>query len=123
MHYEDTKQVQSIAKTTWNATYEGIIPLEVQINFLKLNYSDESMKLRIERSIVYVAEVEGEIVGFANYSPVRDGGKVELAAIQDALCFFLNLEKSILKLEKQLIKKPNNRNRFPLFFVYIFDIM
>lgn len=68
MHYEDTKQVQSIAKTTWNATYEGIIPLEVQNNFLKLNYSDDSMKQRIERSIVYVAEVEGKVVGFANYS-------------------------------------------------------
>jgi ribosomal protein S18 acetylase RimI-like enzyme len=81
MHYEDTKPVQSIAKTTWNATYEGIIPLEVQNNFLKSNYSDESMIQRIERSIVYVAEVEGKVVGFANYSTVRDGGKVELAAI------------------------------------------
>jgi ribosomal protein S18 acetylase RimI-like enzyme len=81
MHYEDTKQVQSIAKTTWNATYKGIIPLEVQNNFLKSNYSDESMIQRIERSIVYVAEVEGKVVGFANYSTVRDGGKVELAAI------------------------------------------
>ncbi|WP_041964325.1 GNAT family N-acetyltransferase [Mesobacillus selenatarsenatis] len=81
IHYEDTKQVQNIAKTTWNATYEGIIPLEVQSNFLKSNYSDESMIQRIERSIVYVAEFEGEVVGFANYSTVRDGGKVELAAI------------------------------------------
>ncbi|MFS0864757.1 GNAT family N-acetyltransferase [Fredinandcohnia sp. 179-A 10B2 NHS] len=81
MQYEDTKQVQSIAKTTWNATYGGIIPLEVQNNFLKSNYSDESMKLRIERSIVYVVEVEGKVVGFANYSTVREGGKVELAAI------------------------------------------
>lgn len=81
MHYEETKKVQSIAKKTWNATYEGIIPLKVQNNFLKSNYSDESMKKRIERSIVYVAEVEGKVVGFANYSKVRDGGKVELAAI------------------------------------------
>lgn len=81
MNYEDTKQVQDIAKTTWNATYEGIIPLEVQNNFLNLNYSDESMMLRLERSIVYVAEVNGKVVGFANYSTVRDGGKVELAAI------------------------------------------
>lgn len=39
------------------------------------------MKQRIERSIVYVAEVEGKVVGFANYSTVRDGGKVKLAAI------------------------------------------
>ena len=81
MHYEDTKNVQSIAKTTWNATYEGIIPLEVQNNLLRLNYSDESMIQRIERSIVYVADVEGKVVGFANYSTVRDGGMVELAAI------------------------------------------
>lgn len=81
MHYEDTKKVQSLAKTTWNATYEGIIPLEVQNNFLNLYYSDESMKQRIERSIVFVAEVEGKVVGFANYSTVREGGKVELAAI------------------------------------------
>ncbi|WLR55567.1 GNAT family N-acetyltransferase [Mesobacillus subterraneus] len=81
MQYEDTKQVQNIAKTTWNATYKGIIPLEVQNNFVKSNYSDESMKQRIERSIVYVAEVEGKVIGFANYSKVRDGGKVELAAI------------------------------------------
>ena len=81
MNYEDTKPVQKIAQTSWNATYVGIIPLEVQNNFLKLNYSDESMKQRIELSIVYVAEVEGKVVGFANYSKVRDGGKVELAAI------------------------------------------
>lgn len=71
MQYADTKQVQSIAKTTWNATYEGIIPLEVQNNFLNSAYNDEGMKQRLERSILYVAEVNGKVVGFANYSPVR----------------------------------------------------
>ena len=81
MQKEDTKQVQNIAKTTWNATYEGIIPIEIQNNFLKSAYNDEMMKQRLERSFLYVAEVEGKVVGFANYSPVRDGGKVELAAI------------------------------------------
>lgn len=81
MQYEDTKQVQNIAKITWNATYEGIIPLEVQNNFLKSAYNDERMKQRLERSILYVAEVDDKVVGFANYSPVRDNGNVELAAI------------------------------------------
>ncbi|KGR77359.1 GNAT family N-acetyltransferase [Ureibacillus manganicus] len=81
MDYEDTSQVQNIAKTTWNATYEGIIPLEVQNKFLKSAYNDEMMKRRLERSIVYVAEVENKVVGFANYSTVREGGIVELAAI------------------------------------------
>ena len=81
MDYTDINEVQRIAKVSWNATYEGIIPLEVQDNFLKSAYNDERMKLRLERSVIYVAEVEGQVVGFANYSPVRDGGKVELAAI------------------------------------------
>ena len=81
MHYDDSKQVQHIAKTSWHATYEGIIPLDVQNKFLQKNYNDESMKLRIDRSIVYVAEVDGIVVGFTNYSNVRDGGVVELAAI------------------------------------------
>ncbi|MFY3790883.1 GNAT family N-acetyltransferase [Ureibacillus sp. MALMAid1270] len=79
--YEDTKQVQHIANESWHATYEGIIPLEVQDNFLNSAYNDEQMKLRLERSILYVAEVTGEVVGFANYSFVQKGGKVELGAI------------------------------------------
>lgn len=81
MHEEDTKQVQNIAKKTWNATYKNIIPIEVQNNFLESAYNDDKMKQRLELSLLYVAEVEGEVVGFANYSQVRDGGKVELAAI------------------------------------------
>ena len=81
MNFTDISQVQKIAKVSWNATYEGIIPLEIQDSFLKSAYNDEQMKLRLERSVIYVAEVEGQVVGFANYSPVRDGGEVELAAI------------------------------------------
>lgn len=81
MDYTDINEVQRIAKVSWNATYEGIIPLEIQDNFLKSAYNDEQMKLRLERSVIYIAEVEGQVAGFANYSPVRDGGKVELAAI------------------------------------------
>ena len=77
----DLNQVQDVAKTSWNATYEGIIPSEVQESFLKSAYNDKSMMHRLERSIVYVAEVEGRIVGFANFSPVREDGKVELGAI------------------------------------------
>ncbi len=33
MKQEDIKQVQDIAKVTWNATYEGVIPSDVQENF------------------------------------------------------------------------------------------
>jgi len=75
------KQVQDVAKTTWNATYDGIIPLEVQENFLKSAYSEESMKRRLQHSNLFVAEVEEVVVGFANFSSVREDGKVELGAI------------------------------------------
>ncbi|MGM7680770.1 GNAT family N-acetyltransferase [Cytobacillus sp. Hm23] len=81
MQLEDIKQVQDVAKITWNATYEGIIPLEVQENFLHSAYNDERMKQRLERSTLFVAEIEGRVVGFANFSPVREDGKVELGAI------------------------------------------
>ncbi|WP_059173090.1 GNAT family N-acetyltransferase [Bacillus sp. FJAT-27445] len=78
---EDTKQVQHVAKTSWNATYEGIIPHEVQEHFLNSAYNDDMMKQRMERSLMLVAEEDGRVSGFANFSPVRDGGKVELYAI------------------------------------------
>ncbi|WP_026675232.1 GNAT family N-acetyltransferase [Alkalihalobacterium bogoriense] len=81
MVHEDIKQVQDVAKTTWHDTYEGVIPIEVQNNFLSSAYSDEGMRHRLERSFLYVAEVDEQIVGFANFSPVKKDGKVELGAI------------------------------------------
>ncbi|AND41422.1 GNAT family N-acetyltransferase [Cytobacillus oceanisediminis] len=81
MEQEDIKQVQEVAKTTWNATYEGIIPLEVQEKFLNSAYNDDRMMQRLGRSTLYVAEIEGRVVGFANFSQVREDGKVELGAI------------------------------------------
>lgn len=81
MHYEDIQQVQEVAKKSWNATYEGIIPLEIQEKFLNAAYNGERMKQRLERSFIFVAEVDGNIVGFANFSPVSDEGKAELGAI------------------------------------------
>ena len=81
MKEEDIKQVQLVAKTSWNYTYDGIIPLEIQENFSKSAYNDEMMHRRLERTIIFIAEVDEKTVGFANYSPVKDEGKVELAAI------------------------------------------
>lgn len=78
----DIKQVQDVAITTWKATYEGIIPLEIQENFLKFAYNNERMKQRLERSIILVAEVNDKVVGFANFSPInKEDRKVELSAI------------------------------------------
>jgi RimJ/RimL family protein N-acetyltransferase len=86
MNSGDIKQVQQVAKRSWNYTYGGIIPLEIQKSFLKSAYNDEMMQRRLESSFIYISEVDGKIVGFANFSPVKEEGKTELLAI------FLNPE-------------------------------
>jgi hypothetical protein len=78
MEMEDIKQVQRVAKISWNSTYEGIIPIEIQEIFLNSSYSEEMMKRRVENSFILVSEVNGRIVGFANFSPAKEGGEVEL---------------------------------------------
>lgn len=81
MRDADIQKVQEIAKVSWHDTYEGIIPLNIQDNFLEFAYNDAQMKRRLEQSVIYVAEVEGQVVGFANYSQISKEGKVELSAI------------------------------------------
>ncbi|MFD1927487.1 GNAT family N-acetyltransferase [Sporosarcina siberiensis] len=78
---EDIKQVQDVAKKSWNATYEGIIPYSVQEKFLKAAYSDEMMAKRLVGSFIFVAEMENKIVGFASFTPVNDERQSELSAI------------------------------------------
>lgn len=81
MEQKDIKQVQKVAKTSWNATYEGIIPPQIQENFLQSAYNTEMMNRRLEQSHLYVAENGSSIVGFANFSQVKENGDVELGAI------------------------------------------
>lgn len=81
MKPEDIKQVQNVAKVSWHATYEGIIPFEIQENFLRAAYNDEMMENRLSKTNLYIAEIKEEIVGFANFSSVDTEGKSELVAI------------------------------------------
>lgn len=81
MRKGDIEQVQDVAKRTWNATYDGLIPMTIQEKFLSSAYSDESMQRRMERSLVLVAELDGSVAGFANFSGVNDAGIVGLGAI------------------------------------------
>lgn len=78
---KDIGLVQQVAKVSWNATYDGIIPNEIQENFLQSAYSNEMMERRVKNSLFLIAEIGDEIVGFANFSPVREKGEVELGAI------------------------------------------
>ena len=81
MQEGDIKQVQDVAGKTWNFTYEGIIPLDVQENFLSSAYNDDRMQQRMDRSVILVATISEKVVGFANFSRVNEVGIVGLAAI------------------------------------------
>src|SRR5699024_7448846 len=78
---EDIEQVQEVARNSWSTTYEGIIPYQIQENFLNRAYNDEMMEKRVGQSYIFVAEKENRIVGFANFTPVNNEGQSELSAI------------------------------------------
>src|SRR5699024_3430032 len=81
MKKKDIPSVKQVARQSWQTTYEGIIPRKIQENFLAEAYSTKMMKHRMKQTNLYVAESDQEIIGFANYSPVLDSGKVDLHAI------------------------------------------
>lgn len=81
MKRKDIKSVQSIAMTTWHATYDEIIPRHVQDDFLHIAYSDVMMGKRVKKSSVFVAEISKDIVGFAQFTDPDEQGKVGLVAL------------------------------------------
>lgn len=81
MLIEDAEEVQDVAKKSWNATYEGIIPNNIQENFLKGAYNDEMMEWRLSNSLMLVAEADNTIAGFANFTSVNEQGQAELSAV------------------------------------------
>lgn len=64
----DLKSIQTIASKSWNDTYQGLIPEDIQSRFLSEAYSDKMMPVRLEKTLLLVAEQGGELVGFANAS-------------------------------------------------------
>lgn len=77
----DIPKVERIATVSWHATYEGIIPIDVQNNFLAMAYNEEKLLQRLTNTPFYVAKIAGEIVGFANFLNKKEAGEVELGAI------------------------------------------
>ena len=80
MEEKDIPEVQYVAKKSWNHTYYGIIPREVQNNFLNSAYSHEMLKKRLEQ-IIFVAEDKGKIVGFVNLNETNKPNTYDLTAI------------------------------------------
>lgn len=81
MEEKDIIAILEIAVKTWHATYNGIIPIEVQNNFLKMAYNENRLNARINNSLFLVAEKDGILKGFANFSELKENTKLELEAI------------------------------------------
>ncbi|WP_216827385.1 GNAT family N-acetyltransferase [Alkalihalobacterium elongatum] len=64
---EDIIELQKIAKETWHHTYEGLIPRDVQDQFIASAYSHENLEMRIIKSLFLVASVDNNVIGFANF--------------------------------------------------------
>lgn len=78
---EDIKDVQKIATQSWHTTYKGIIPYNIQENFLNTAYSYDMMRKRLANSYLFVAEEKNQVVGFADFSTVTHKGQGNLNAI------------------------------------------
>lgn len=76
---EDADKIREVARITWKATYKDLIPEAIQEQFLAGAYSDQHMRIRINQTIFFVAEQDGDIIGFAN-ALIKEGC-AELSAI------------------------------------------
>lgn len=76
---DDASTIERIARETWADTYAGLIPENVQTRFLDRAYAQEGLREAIRRpeSWFFVAERDGEVIGFAEYAP-RSEEKVDL---------------------------------------------
>lgn len=81
MKESDILQVKEVAITSWHDTYEGLIPKEIREKFLANAYSEETLLKKLKGSVMFVAVMEDNIVGFAHFTPVTDDGDSTLAAI------------------------------------------
>lgn len=71
----DLAGVQAVARRTWQVTYRGLIPEDVQQRLLSQWYALENLErsLTTESSWLFVAKIGMEIVGFAQFVLRRDG--------------------------------------------------
>lgn len=119
---EDIKKVQDIAKQSWNTTYDGIIPYNIQENFLNKAYSNEMMSKRLVSSYLFVAEKITRLLALLIFHQQDSKGRSELSAIylypsckgkgigtaflQKGIEVIKNIKEIYLEVEKEnLIKK------------------
>ena len=77
---DDVREIQNVARTTWDHTYRESIPESVRKEFVSQAYSPYSLRHRLESNIFLVALQKGSVVGFADFRP-HTTTEIELAAI------------------------------------------
>jgi len=75
----DFLAIRRVARETWAVTYRGIVPEDVQDEFVRRAYLEESLARRMEGGVFLVADLNEKVVGFADF--YSDSGEVRLAAI------------------------------------------
>src|SRR5262245_52576260 len=71
----DVSNVEIVARATWPVTYAGIIPDDIQRRLLDSWYSPESLRraLATPGSSLFVAESNGDVMGFAQFCAAAAG--------------------------------------------------
>jgi len=77
---DDVREIQRVARITWDHTYRETIPQSVRKEFVSQAYSADSLRHRMESNVFLVAAVDEEILGFADFRRPSETA-VELAAI------------------------------------------
>jgi ribosomal protein S18 acetylase RimI-like enzyme len=77
---DDVREIQRVARRTWDHTYRESIPESVRAQFVSQAYSADSLRRRMESNVFLVATEGEEILGFADFRRLS-GTEAELAAI------------------------------------------
>jgi len=77
---DDVREIQNVARTTWDHTYRESIPASVRAEFVSQAYSEHALLRRMESNVFLVATEGKEILGFADFRSLSET-EAELAAI------------------------------------------
>ena len=77
---DDAREIQRVARTTWDHTYRESIPASVRAEFISQAYSRYVLRRRLESNVFLVAAEGEEILGFADFRSLSET-EVELSAI------------------------------------------
>jgi ribosomal protein S18 acetylase RimI-like enzyme len=77
---DDVREIQRVARTTWDHTYRESIPESVRAEFVSQAYSADTLRRRMESNVFLVAAEGEELLGFADFRLISTT-EAELAAI------------------------------------------